>query len=470
MGGTGLAQGGTDPAGMTACVSTRSCLLLAGLGWLVAAPATGQGMEDIWILLTYPTELHAKGTVNDMRDFQLLCEKPVGFVEENHGFRNAYAAAYAEIEGYRNEYRTILKDFAGSALYFDLGNPTRRHLVPYGLGDYGAARFHGEKVQGFPRPEALRCQTGAETPDPDQLILELKALVQACSEPDRDDFDLEFAKSRYRKLLRQLFDISVYAEDKSLDRTLDPKDQDRFAAEAERLKVALRDLPLYLSMVCPEPEPEEGATPTGPRGISGAVTFKGLEPRVKVISGALRFEGLPPEAKDGLYAGALTFRGLGEDPESPADPAETPKREYVNICGTAAVWNGPLELQVGTRTYRRYPQQVTWTQAVQSCQAEGGMLVTLETYDEACAVEDIITTCGGYGCWLGAYDVDQDNRFFWLSGAMMTYQNWRVGEPNNHEGAEPYVHAYPEDARWNDASNTGSAWGPLEYICEFNRR
>ena len=53
----------------------------------------------------------------------------------------------------------------------------------------------------------------------------------------------------------------------------------------------------------------------------------------------------------------------------------------------------------------------------------------------------------------------------WVSGDGYSYQNWKVGEPNDWDGLEPCVMMDGADGLWNDEK----CFIPMNWICSINR-
>ena len=67
--------------------------------------------------------------------------------------------------------------------------------------------------------------------------------------------------------------------------------------------------------------------------------------------------------------------------------------------------------------------------------------------------------------WLDATDSETEGTFKWMAtNEVMTYTNWRSGEPNNAHGGEDCVHFYINyNGEWNDANCEGN----YNSICEI---
>ncbi|PPT05539.1 hypothetical protein CKA32_006864 [Geitlerinema sp. FC II] len=99
-------------------------------------------------------------------------------------------------------------------------------------------------------------------------------------------------------------------------------------------------------------------------------------------------------------------------------------------------------------------QADTWLGAQEQAEALGGRLVTIENEAEN---QWLINTFGELNPWIGLMDSPiynaREGDLQWVGGEMLSYTNWRIGEPNNvKEGlfeGEDFVNFYNETV-WND--------------------
>jgi len=104
---------------------------------------------------------------------------------------------------------------------------------------------------------------------------------------------------------------------------------------------------------------------------------------------------------------------------------------------------------------------MTWTQAQEFCESEGGNLVSITSQDEQNFVAGLIKDAGQMNqYWIGANR--ESGSFTWSDGEVWGYTNWDANEPNA-SGAdgdtEGYVHLYrkanpnvsgSKAFKWND--------------------
>lgn len=159
------------------------------------------------------------------------------------------------------------------------------------------------------------------------------------------------------------------------------------------------------------------------------------------------------------------------------------------------------------------PEGLTWEDAKQRAEADGGHLVTIGSAEENAAVHaliaenpdiwlniDVTSVVDGEetgiqvtsGPWIGLYQPEgseePDGGWMWVTGEAAEYTNWSSGdieEPNDLGGVEHYGHFFGQGldsraAEWNDNSNdvtgdlgaagleiTGDVGNPRGYIVEF---
>ncbi len=159
------------------------------------------------------------------------------------------------------------------------------------------------------------------------------------------------------------------------------------------------------------------------------------------------------------------------------------------------------------------PEGLTWEDAKQRAEADGGHLVTIGSAEENAIVHaliadnpdvwydiDVVTIVDGEenpvqvtsGPWIGLYQPEgspePDGGWMWVTGEAAEYTNWSTGaimEPNDLGGVEHYGQFFGQGLGdhadgWNDASNdvttdltsaeieiTSEVQNPRGYIVEF---
>ncbi len=155
---------------------------------------------------------------------------------------------------------------------------------------------------------------------------------------------------------------------------------------------------------------------------------------------------------------------------------------WVIAANPPRVLDGPRLSPVNGHMYYLL-EASSWIAAETEAKALGGHLATLQTATEQAWILGAFGELGGVArdLWIGMYDLDPNNNagdpisrrgeFGWASGQPVTYQNWKVGAPDNMGGLEFYsvLGSSKSDAPgfWNDAADspTGRAvFGVVETV------
>ena len=126
--------------------------------------------------------------------------------------------------------------------------------------------------------------------------------------------------------------------------------------------------------------------------------------------------------------------------------------------------------------YKIYESKIPWKEAKQSCEDNGGYLVTITSKEENEFVKQIVADSGlnsiAYG---GYYDADSDS-WKWVTGERFEFTDWGPNEPNNNALHKEYfleIYSDPNyTLKWNDCNeNTLGGyiceWGKLDVVGEF---
>ncbi len=120
--------------------------------------------------------------------------------------------------------------------------------------------------------------------------------------------------------------------------------------------------------------------------------------------------------------------------------------------------------------YKIYESKILWKEAKQSCEDNGGYLVTITSKEENEFVKQIVADSGlnsiAYG---GYYDADSDS-WKWVTGERFDFTDWGPNEPNNNALHKEYfleIYSDPNyTLKWNDC-NENTLGG---YICEWEKK
>ncbi|CAL1160147.1 unnamed protein product [Cladocopium goreaui] len=67
------------------------------------------------------------------------------------------------------------------------------------------------------------------------------------------------------------------------------------------------------------------------------------------------------------------------------------------------------------------------------CQEASAHLVSISSAEEQDFVQRL---CGSNMCWLGLEEASKSERWRWIDGSSLTFENWQQGEPNNYGGID----------------------------------
>ena len=129
--------------------------------------------------------------------------------------------------------------------------------------------------------------------------------------------------------------------------------------------------------------------------------------------------------------------------------------------GNGAIVEAGFEGVFNDHAYRIVDGRISWQEAKEKCEAEGGHLVTITTQEEQQFID--ILNSRKRVLWIGLYREMNSDEWNWITGEGNEYINWLDGEPSN--GEETAASVRPD--RWNDLreGSTGEIEG---YICEWD--
>lgn len=146
--------------------------------------------------------------------------------------------------------------------------------------------------------------------------------------------------------------------------------------------------------------------------------------------------------------------GSTEPPESPATQQPPTHPE----ASSAVEFNGHRYCVFDIDTI------TDWNIAQEYCEAQGGHLATITSAEEDVFLYSYIVNTGYSSAMFGLSDQEETDDWRWVTGEVLSYQNWHSGEPSHQGGYEHYGMYYSKftDGTWNDGSGQG---GP--FICEW---
>lgn len=144
-------------------------------------------------------------------------------------------------------------------------------------------------------------------------------------------------------------------------------------------------------------------------------------------------------------------------PETSAEPDTEPEPEIIH-------------------RYEVIRADVTWLEAKDACEKQGGHLVTFQDVEEYEKVIAMVENEGLKVFWAGAriYDIEDDwSNTKWITGEPFDFTQWYepTNEPNKEESDEMYLMVFSVDGVWgyNDAPSDSNRYyeGKIGYVCEY---
>ncbi|MFX1518283.1 MAG: C-type lectin domain-containing protein, partial [Promethearchaeota archaeon] len=145
------------------------------------------------------------------------------------------------------------------------------------------------------------------------------------------------------------------------------------------------------------------------------------------------------------------------------EPWDFNTQNSLDIFANSAVTGSPPHSLHGGEMFNRHEYKLfttgtDWTTAKTACEALGGHLVTIGSFEENNFVNNL---AGSNRIWLGFTDIGTEGVWQWVTGESVTYTNWNPGEPND-SGGEDYAEMY-YGGTWNDIDP-----GYIRvYVCEW---
>lgn len=112
--------------------------------------------------------------------------------------------------------------------------------------------------------------------------------------------------------------------------------------------------------------------------------------------------------------------------------------------------------------YKMFEDKKSWPLAKEHCEAMGGHLVTITSFEEDKQIFRYSNLYGYTSVYLGASDINNEGTWEWVNDELFDYTNFNVGEPNS-SGDEDYLQYYTFSGGWNDTDTED-----VVYICEWS--
>jgi len=127
------------------------------------------------------------------------------------------------------------------------------------------------------------------------------------------------------------------------------------------------------------------------------------------------------------------------------------------------------EVRSATARYELNETAVSWVEAQKTCTDRGGHLVAITSEKENDIVARLLRDNGVIKAWIGYTDKDEENRWQWVTGEEIYYENWASGEPNDAGGNEDLTEMCADDGTWNDWGMPTNTDQKSCYVCEFEQ-
>jgi hypothetical protein len=111
--------------------------------------------------------------------------------------------------------------------------------------------------------------------------------------------------------------------------------------------------------------------------------------------------------------------------------------------------------------YKMVADLVTWPEAKELAEAQGGYLATVTSDQEFEQIQALVPGVGRVRPWLGAEELEE-GVWSWVTGESFEYTNWAEGEPNNYNEPQMYLRFY-RGLGWDDASPSTVTGTLIEY-------
>ncbi|XP_063289940.1 pulmonary surfactant-associated protein D-like [Pelobates fuscus] len=202
---------------------------------------------------------------------------------------------------------------------------------------------------------------------------------------------------------------------------------------------------------------------TGPRGEKGEQGPIGLQgplgpPGIPGARGLTGEQGSPGPKGDRGDSGAsalealtLKVTSMEQQLRSVQSKLEAQKKALVFSKGANS----------GDKIYITNGQEATYYDGKAICSSAGGQLASPTNAEENRAVLAVALQ-NKKSPYLGINDLQTEGSFRYPNGVIISYSNWKPGEPNNDEGIEDCVEMY-DTGYWNDKNCAEKRL----LICEF---
>ncbi|TMW49764.1 hypothetical protein DOY81_005121 [Sarcophaga bullata] len=116
-----------------------------------------------------------------------------------------------------------------------------------------------------------------------------------------------------------------------------------------------------------------------------------------------------------------------------------------------------IKFTVDGKTYTMCFNKLNWVEGMEHCRHVNKIYGSVPSMEVNQMMIDILKPYGVHqnknSIWLGAYDIDHEGEFVWLSTGrtVNNFTNWDVNMPDNWNGFEHCVEMLAENGKWNDS-------------------
>ena len=127
--------------------------------------------------------------------------------------------------------------------------------------------------------------------------------------------------------------------------------------------------------------------------------------------------------------------------------------------------NGGRAFDAGTASYCLNATERSFAEAKRACTSDGGQLAELKTSELNRSVrESMASRFAATSMWIGLTDASEEGSWSWVSGAPVSFEDWKPGEPNDF-GGEDCAQLFSDSWSWNDLDCNVR----LPSVCESTR-
>ena len=117
---------------------------------------------------------------------------------------------------------------------------------------------------------------------------------------------------------------------------------------------------------------------------------------------------------------------------------------FKTLAGCPAGWYG-----YGSHCYQVFEKKLSWQDAENFCQIEGGHLASVHSAGE----NNFLSKLNSATMWLGGTDAKTDGTWEWSDGSRFSFDNWAPGEPNNiNKDQHCLTTNFKTTGQWDDAN------------------